>query len=86
VCTNNNGVFDLTSGQIDASGNPVPCATGNTDGFVDPEAGGYVVATVDVSYTWQPLIPLWDFPRLGIHATLPGNLTIHRTAVMRMIQ
>ena len=86
VCTNNNGVFDLTSGQIDSSGKPVPCATGNTDGFVDPEAGGYVVATVDVSYTWQPLIPLWDFPRLGIHATLPGNLTIHRTAVMRMIQ
>jgi Flp pilus assembly protein TadG len=86
VCTNNNGVFDLTSGQIDASGNPVPCAVGNTDGFVDPEAGSYVVATVDVSYTWQPLIPLWEFPRLKIHATLPGNLTIHRTAVMRMIQ
>jgi Flp pilus assembly protein TadG len=86
VCTNNNGVFDLTSGQIDASGNPVPCAAGNTDGFVDPEAGDYVVATVDVSYTWQPLIPLFEFPRLGIHATLPGNLTIHRTAVMRMIQ
>jgi Flp pilus assembly protein TadG len=86
VCTNNNGVFDLTSGQVDAAGNPVPCAAGNTDGFVDPEAGSYVVATVDVSYTWQPLIPLWEFPRLKIHATLPGNLTIHRTAVMRMIQ
>jgi Flp pilus assembly protein TadG len=86
VCTNNNGVFDLTSGQIDAAGNPVPCAAGNTDTFVDPEAGSYVLATVDVSYTWQPLIPLWEFPRLGIHATLPNNLTIHRTAVMRMIQ
>jgi Flp pilus assembly protein TadG len=86
VCTNNNGTFDLTSGQVDASGNPVACASGNTDGFSDPEPGSYVLATVDVSYTWQPLIPLWDFPRLGIHATLPGNLTIHRTGVMRMIQ
>ena len=51
----------------------------------DPEPEQYVLATVDVTYTYQPLIPLWDFPALGVHATLPPT-TIHRTAAMRMIQ
>ena len=80
VCTNNNGVYhptSITTGSACASAN-------NTDGYSDPEAN-YVLATVDVSYTWQPIIPLWEFPVLKIHATLPPR-TIHRVAVMRMIQ
>ena len=58
------------------------CTTG---GFVDPQPASYVIATVDVTYTYQPIIPLWSFPRLGVRATLPPT-TIHRKAVMRMIQ
>jgi hypothetical protein len=40
---------------------------------------------VDVTYTYQPLISLWSFPGLGIQATIPST-TIHRQAVMRMLQ
>jgi TadE-like protein/PilZ domain len=50
----------------------------------DPEAPLYLSAAVDVTYTYQPFIPLFDFPTLGIHATLPPT-TIHRQAVMRIL-
>lgn len=53
--------------------------------FVDPEATAYTLATVDVTYTYKPFIPLFSFPDLGISATLPSS-TIHRKAVMRMLQ
>jgi Flp pilus assembly protein TadG len=59
------------------------CAT-----LTDPEAATsslYTLATVDVTYTYQPFIPLFSFPKLGISATLPSS-TIHRKAVMRMLQ
>ena len=79
MCTNNNGTYHPVSAGTGS------CAAGNTDGFSDPEPTRYVLATVDATYTWQPPIPLWEFPRLGIHATLPAQ-TIHTTAVMRMIQ
>ena len=45
----------------------------------------FPVGAVDVSYPYQPLIPLWSFPRLGIRATLPPT-TVHRRAVMRILQ
>jgi Flp pilus assembly protein TadG len=51
----------------------------------DPEAPSYTLATVDVTYTYKPLIPLFSFPALGISATLPSG-SIHRKAVMRMLQ
>jgi Flp pilus assembly protein TadG len=51
----------------------------------DPEAPVYTLATVDVTYTYKPFIPLFSFPQLGISATLPSG-TIHRKAVMRMLQ
>jgi Flp pilus assembly protein TadG len=51
----------------------------------DPEAPAYTLATVDVTYTYQPFIPLFSFPKVGISATLPTS-TIHRKAVMRMLQ
>ena len=64
----------------------------NTNGTVscgappaDPEPADYVLASVDVSYTYRPLIPLWEFPGLGIHATLPTT-TIHRQVNMRVLQ
>jgi hypothetical protein len=51
----------------------------------DPEAPTYTLATVDVTYTYLPFIPLFSFPKLGISATLPSS-AIHREAVMRMLQ
>jgi hypothetical protein len=51
----------------------------------DPEAPAYILATVDVTYTYKPYIPLFSFPKLGISATLPPS-TIHRKAVVRMLQ
>jgi hypothetical protein len=53
--------------------------------LIDPEAPAYTLATVDVTYTYQPFIPLFSFPKLGISATLPSS-TIHRKAVVRMLQ
>lgn len=73
VCTNNAGSVSCTgSGSF-----PSPPT--------DPEAGLYVLASVDVNYTYQPLIPAFDFPGLGIHLTLPAS-NMHRRAVMRMVQ
>ena len=67
--------------------------TGDQAGTVSPpqidintsaEASYYIMGSVDVEYTYTPLIPLWDFPRLGIHATLPPT-RIHRQAAMRLL-
>ncbi|HYV61738.1 MAG TPA: TadE/TadG family type IV pilus assembly protein [Bryobacteraceae bacterium] len=72
VCKNNNNV-QTCSGP----GAYTPPA--------DPEPTKYVLVSVDVTYTYQPLLPLWDFGALGIHATLPPT-AIHRQASMRMLQ
>jgi Flp pilus assembly protein TadG len=53
--------------------------------LTDPEAPAYTLATVDVTYTYKPFIPLFSFPQLGISATLPSS-TIHRKAVVRLLQ
>jgi len=78
ICTriNNNGTLTTNGSCTGANG----IATAN-----DPEPLSYVAASVDVTYTYQPFIPLFNFPNLNIHATLPST-TIHRKAVMRMIQ
>ncbi len=72
VCTNNNGTVACVG-----PGTYTPPA--------DPEAPLYVVTSVDVRYTYQPLIPLWSVPSLGIQATLPPT-AIHRRALMRRMQ
>src|SRR5450759_5093355 len=59
VCTNN------------SSGTPAFQAPGTClSSAADPEPATSVVATVDVSYRYCPLIPFWEFPKLGIHSTL----------------
>jgi hypothetical protein len=45
----------------------------------------YTIVAVDVSYTYQPIIPTWSFPGLGIYSTLPPT-TLHRQARMRLLQ
>jgi Flp pilus assembly protein TadG len=72
VCKNNNAVVTCSG-----PGLYLPPA--------DPEPTKYALMSVDVTYTYQPLVPLWDFPALGIHATLPAT-TIHRRASMRALQ
>jgi len=72
VCTNNNGTVACSGG---GSGTPP----------ADPEPTKYILASVDVAYTYRPLISLWDFPGLKIHATLPPT-TIHRQVSMRVLQ
>jgi Flp pilus assembly protein TadG len=64
--------------------NNTTAANGCTALF-DPEAPTYTLATVDVTYTYNPFIPLFSFPKLGISATLPSS-SIHRKAVVRMMQ
>jgi Flp pilus assembly protein TadG len=64
--------------------NSTTAANGCT-ALIDPEAPAYTLATVDVTYTYKPFIPLFSFPKLGISATLPSS-TIHRKAVVRMLQ
>jgi Flp pilus assembly protein TadG len=72
VCTRNNATVTCVG-----PGTSTPPA--------DPEPTLYVITTVDVTYTYQPFIPLWSFPGLNIRATLPST-TVQRRAVMRRMQ
>jgi Flp pilus assembly protein TadG len=81
VCTNNSAsgtpVITTLTGTCSGTGaNAVPA---------DPEPTSYVLATVDVTYTYTPMTSALSFPRLGIYATIPPT-SIHRRATMRMIQ
>lgn len=52
----------------------------------DPEAAGYTLTSIDVTYTYQPFIGAgFQFPNMNVYATIPPT-TIRRRAVMRMIQ
>ena len=72
ICTAKNTVVTCSG-----SGSSTPPA--------DPEPLTYLSATVDVSYTYQPLIAAFDFTSMGVHAALPGAM-IHRRAIMRVAQ
>jgi Flp pilus assembly protein TadG len=76
-CTNNNGTVECTSTGGGTFTDPPADAR--------PEAPLYVLRWVDVRYNYQPLLPLVNFPGLGLYLTLPP-LTLHRQAVMRMLQ
>jgi Flp pilus assembly protein TadG len=68
-----------------ATGAGAACAvTGTWLPPLDNESTPYMTLSVDVGYPYTPLIPLWDFPALNIHATLPP-MTIHRQSVMRVL-
>jgi Flp pilus assembly protein TadG len=73
ICQNNN-----TATPITVLGT---CSSGSIPS--DPEAAFYTLTTVDVTYTYQPFIPL--FSAFGVNATIPPT-TIRRRAVMRSIQ
>jgi TadE-like protein len=70
VCMNVGGTSTCTP-----SGGSVPS---------DPEPANYNSTSVDVTYTYQPFVSVWSFPKLGIFLTLPPT-TIHRKVVMRCV-
>lgn len=51
----------------------------------DSETGLYGRGVVDVTYVYEPLIPLWSWPALNIRATLPPT-TIRAQSAMRLLQ
>lgn len=59
-------------------------ATGFSTPPADPESS-YVLTSVDVTYTYQPFIPVFSFPSLGVYMTIPPT-TIYQRAVMRSIR
>ncbi len=77
ACTNNNGTLACAS--------TIPASFADPPADARPEADLYVLGWVDVDYDYKPLIPLYGFEALGIYLTLPPA-TVHRQAVMRMIQ
>ncbi len=77
VCTNTNGTVACEQTGSGSFTNPTADSR--------PEASLYVMTWVDVKYTYQPLIPAFNFANLGIHATIPPT-TLHRQTVMRRLQ
>lgn len=70
VCRNINGTLTALYGTCTSPGS-------------DPEPTSFQTITIDVTYTYQPLIPAgFQFAGLNVYATIPST-TIHRKAVMR---
>jgi hypothetical protein len=53
----------------------------------DPEPTHYAIGVVDVTYTYKPLIPSFNFRPLGVTAGFfpRSGVTVHRRAVMRIM-
>lgn len=79
VSTSNSAAVSCNQGVAPAGAPPAADAPEGTPAIT------YLIGAVDVTYTYQPFIPVWDFPGLGIHATLPTT-AIHRQAKMRVLQ
>jgi Flp pilus assembly protein TadG len=81
VCNNSagTGTMSCTSGSGSYTNNPTPdTSTG--------EGSNYTLTWVDVSYTYNPFIPLgFRFPGLGLGVTLPSNLVLHRQSIYRVL-
>lgn len=77
VCSNNAGTITCNQTGTGTFTNPAADAR--------PESSLYVMTWVDVKYTYVPLIPMFNFSHLGIHATIPPT-TLHRQTVMRSLQ
>jgi Flp pilus assembly protein protease CpaA len=54
-------------------------------GVMDTPEPHYALATVDVTHTYNPFIPMFAFSQFGISSTLPTS-AIHRTDIIRMLQ
>jgi Flp pilus assembly protein TadG len=79
-------VSNTSTGAVSCNkGAAPPGAPPAADTAEGPTAIVYAITAVDVTYTYSPLIPTWDFPALNIHTTLPPT-KIHRQVRMRMLQ
>ncbi len=66
--------------DLGASGDyPNPPADTRAEGLL------YEMMWVDIVYNYQPLIPAFSFPNLGVYLTLPPT-TLRRQTVMRVMQ
>jgi Flp pilus assembly protein TadG len=71
----------------------VSCSNNNgtTDcGFTppsDPEAASYLLGVVDVTYTYKPLIPVFNFGKIGISVGFfpTAGISVHRRVAMRVM-
>ena len=79
VSTSQSGTVSCNTGTAPSSAPPAAETAEGTPAIT------FAVAAVDVTYTYTPFIPLWEFPNLRIHATLPPT-AIHRQAIMRILQ
>jgi Flp pilus assembly protein TadG len=71
VCWNNNGTVFSVTGTCSSPA-------------LDPESSSYIAVSVDLTYTYTPLIPSFNIP--AFHISLPSlPTTIHRRIVMRFI-
>jgi len=77
-----------------SAGTGIMSCTGGSGSFTAPlntdtstgEGLNYTMTWVDVSYTYNPFIPLgFKFPGLGLRLTLPSNLVFHRQSVYRVL-
>jgi Flp pilus assembly protein TadG len=50
----------------------------------DPETTSFTLTTIDVTYTYQPFISGFTFPKLGIFLTTPPT-TVYQRAEMRSL-
>jgi Flp pilus assembly protein TadG len=73
ICQNFNGTTTTLAGSCTS----IPA---------DPESTRYILTSVKVSYTYQPFIPAYEFPKLGVFLTIPANTTITQQSMMRSIQ
>jgi Flp pilus assembly protein TadG len=79
VCTNASGSMSCSTGSGSFTVNPA----GDTS---TGEGASYTLTWVDVSYTYQPFVPVnFSFPGLNFGVTLPSNLVLHRQAVFRVV-
>jgi TadE-like protein len=73
-------------GYDPSSTTPCPSTFPNPPSDTTAEGSLYGMGWVDVSYKYvPPIAPGLGFPRLGLYATLPKSLVIHRQVVMRLM-
>jgi Flp pilus assembly protein TadG len=66
--------------------NTVTTLSGTCSGTLSDPETSFTLMSIDVTYTYVPFISAgFKFPNLNIYATIPPT-TIHRQAVMRLIQ
>jgi Flp pilus assembly protein TadG len=76
---------NASSLSVDVCQNGVAKAGSCTGLDADPEPSNYVMTVIDVTYTYQPFIPIFSFPKLGVYLTIPPT-NVYQRAEMRTIQ